>query len=333
MRRRVRSVAAAVAFVLATLTTGLFTGSGTAAAAEPIVIGSCATSVQGVPGQPVSLAPAAVLGVVTDAVRAVPVLGPPLAASANQAFAALPPIPIGALPNGTGYITGGTIANAVTAQLKKIPLLGSVIAAVVSSVQSTLTAMCGVTVTGANAVAAPVQDGAEAVADTSESVTAAIVPGAPGGPGTGGNPGTGPGGGGGGNQGSTPGGTPAPNQPPLGGMPPLGLDLYQNGLGNFGRWPMADYSNIPYAQAGLWAPSPGVRYGGGVPGYSPEFGILGSDNPQDDGVSVAGRAEAITPPAEQRVEFPVLLAVLFLSGVTAALVRTWVLRRAPHPAM
>ncbi|MCA1655097.1 MAG: hypothetical protein LC635_01210 [Pseudonocardiaceae bacterium] len=91
---------------------------------------------------------------------------------------------------------------------------------------------------------------------------------------------------------------------------------------------MADYSAIPFARAGLFAPSPGVRYGGGVPGYSPEFGILGTDTPPHDGVSVAGRAEALNPPDGRRIAFPVLLAVLALSGVTAALVRTWVLRRA-----
>ncbi len=316
MRRRVRSLATAIAFVLSMSTAGLLAGSGTATAAEPIVIGSCAASIEGAPGQPVSLAPAAVLGVVTDAVRAVPILGPPLASAANQAFAKLPPIPIGALPNGQGYITGGTIANAVVAQLKKIPLLGPVLAAVVKTVQSVLSAGCGVTVKGVNTVTAPVQDGADAVADASENATAKVIESIPGLPGSGG--------------GGT--GMPAPNQPPLGGLPGMGLDLYQPGLWNFGRWPMADYSNIPFARAGLWAPSPGVRYGGGVPGYSPEFGIVG-DTPPDDGVSVAGRAEAIDPPVGQRVEFPVLLAVLVLSGVTAALVRTWVLRRAPRPAL
>ncbi|MFC4854938.1 hypothetical protein [Actinophytocola glycyrrhizae] len=340
MRRRLKSLATAVALVLSMSAAGLLAGSGTAAAAEPIVIGSCAASVEGSPGQPVSLAPAAVLGVVTDAVRAVPVLGPPLAGAANQAFAALPPIPIGALPTGKGYITGGTIANAVTAELKKIPLLGPVLAAVVKTVQGVLSLGCGVTVNGVNAVSAPVQDGADAVADTSEQVTAKVIesipglPGAPGGGGGGGtnNPGTNDPGNPGTNDPGTGGGMPAPNQPPLGGLSGVGLDLYQPGLSNFGRWPMADYSNIPFARAGLWAPSPGVRYGGGVPGYSPEFGIVG-DTPPDDGVSVAGRAEAIDPPAGQRVELPVLLAVLALSCVMAALVRTWVLRRAPRPAL
>jgi hypothetical protein len=326
MRRK--SFAVVVALLGACSAT-LMVGSGTATAAQPIVVGSCATTVTGAPGQPVSLAPSAVLGVVTDAVRAVPLLGPPLASGAGQAFAALPPIPIGALPNGTGHITGGTIATAVVTQVKKIPLLGPVLGVVVGTLQSTLTQLCGITVTGANAVAAPVQDGAKAVADA----TGGIVPGgpgAPGGPGTG-NPGTGnPGGPG--NPGAPNGGAPGPNSPPVGGLPGLGLNLYQPGLWGFGRSPMADYSNIPFALAGMWAPSPGVRYGGGVPGYSPEFGILG-DTPRDDGVSVAGRAEALSPPAGQRVEFPVLLAVLVLSCVTAALVRTWVLRKVPQPAM
>jgi hypothetical protein len=329
MRRRVKSFATAVALLFATSLT-LLAGGGTANAAEPIVIGSCATSVQGTPGQPVSLAPAAVLGIVTDAVRAVPILGPPLAASANQAFAALPPIPIGALPTGTGVITGGTIANAVVAELKKIPLLGPVLAAVVTTVQGQLTQLCGVTVTGVNTAAAPVQDGAKAVADASEAAVAQATGqtgGTPSAPGS--NPGTG---GGGTSGGSTSGGTTAPTSPVLGGLNNLGLQLYSGGLWDYGRSPMADYSNIPFARAGLWAPSPGVRYGGGVPGYSPEFGIVG-DTPPDDGISVAGRAEALSPPKNQRVEFPVLLAVLAMSGVTAALVRTWVLRRSPQAAL
>jgi hypothetical protein len=331
MRRRVKSFATAVALIFATSVTLLVAGGGTAIAAEPIIIGDCSVNVQGTPGQPVSISPTAVLSVVTDAVRAVPILGPPLAASAKQAFAALPPIPIGALPTGTGYITGGTIANAVVVELNKIPLLGPILASVVTTVRAQLTQLCGVTVTGVNAAAAPVQDGAAAVADGSEAAVGQITGqtgNTPGSPGS--SPGTGDGGS---TSGSSSGpSTPAPTSPVVGGLGGLGLDLYQGGLWNYGRSPMADYSNIPFARAGLWAPSPGVRYGGSVPGYSPEFGIVG-DTPPDDGISVAGRAEALSPPKSQRVEFPVLLAVLFLSGVTAALVRTWVLRRAPQVAM
>jgi hypothetical protein len=336
MRRRVKGLISAIALLFAVSTVTLIAGSGTASAAEPIIVGSCAASVQGTPGQPVSLAPGAVVHIVTDVVNGLP-LGYLIADPINKGFAAMPPIPIGAVPNGSAYITGGTIANAVNAEIRKIPGLGGLLSALLSGVQAQLTGLCGVTVTATNAATAPVQDGATAVGDAAKGASEQIlpgstgggvgIPGAPGNPGS--NPGTNPG------AGSGPGGSagmPAPNQPVTGGLGGLGLDLYQPGLLDFGRWPMADYSNIPFARAGLWAPSPGVRYGGSVPGYSPEFGIVG-DTTSDDGVSVAGRAEALSPPTNQRVEFPVLLAVLALSCVTAALVRTWVLRRAPSAAM
>lgn len=324
MRRRVRSLPAAMALVFVIASAALLASSGTATAAPPIVVGSCATSVQGTPGQPVSLSPSAVLGVVVDAVRAVPLLGPPLAAGAQQAFASLPPIPIGAVPTGTGYITGGTIASAVVAQLRRIPLLGPVLGTVAASVQSTLTSMCGVTVTGVNTAAAPVQDGAKAVADASQQAVGGLTPGGspgPGGPQPG-NPGPGnPGSGG-------TGGMPAPNQNVGAGFQGSnGWSLYPQGLWNFGRSPMADYSSIPFARAGLFAPSPGVRYGGSVPGYAPQFGILGTDGADD--VQAAGHAEALGPAGGRTIALPVLLAVFALSCVTAALVRTWVLRRAP----
>jgi hypothetical protein len=324
MGRRVKMFAAALALGFAATAAGVLAGSANAAAPPPIVVGNCATSVQGVPGQPVSLSPSAVLGVVTDAVRAVPILGPPLAGAARNAFASLPPIPIGALPTGSGYITGGHIANQVTAALRRIPLLGPVLGAVVGSVQGTLTSMCGVTVTGVNTAAAPVQEGAKTLADTSQRATGGLPGGTPG-PGTGepgrGNPGA-PGGGG--NPAVNP---TSPNQDVVGGVPGNGLNLYNQFLWA-GRSPMADYSSIPYARAGLFAPSPGVRYGGTVSGYTPQFGILGTDN-ASDGVQAAGHAESLGPIGGNKVALPVLLAVFALSGVTAALVRTWVLRRAP----
>ncbi|OLF18272.1 hypothetical protein [Actinophytocola xanthii] len=336
MRRRMRGAAAAAALVLSVCTFGLV-GVGTASAAEPIVVGSCATNVVGKPGQPVSLAPAAVLGIVTDAVRAVPVLGPPLAASANQAFGALAPIPVGVLPTGSGVISGAVIADAVVAQLKKIPLLGPVLGAVVTSVRPTLTSVCEIGVKGVNAVAAPVQDGVDAAADASERAVEQVLPeGVPGAPpespGTekpGGNPGAG---GNGGTPGGGAKGSPVPNQPAIGGLAPSGWSLYPAGLRGLAMSPLDFYGSIPFATPGLYAPSPGVRYGGAVPGYNPQFGVLGTDDP-GDGVQAAGRAEALTPPAGQRIEFAVLLAVLALSVVTAALVRTWVLRKAPGAAL
>src|SRR2546430_1026463 len=271
MGRRVKGFAAALALAFIGSAAGLLAASSAEAAPPPIVVGSCATSVQGTPGQPVSLAPSAVLGVVVDAVRAVPILGPPIASAVGSAFAALPPIPIGALPTGTGFITGGTIANAVVAQLRKIPLLGGILATVAGSVQGTLTSLCGVTVTGVNTAAAPVQEGAKSVADASQQATGTLPGGGTGGGGTGGGTGGGGTSGGGGTGGSG-GGGPAPpraNPPPVGGTPTSRLDFGQFLWG--GRAPIADYGSIPFARPGFFSPSPGVRYGGPGFRYNPPF--------------------------------------------------------------
>ncbi|MBB5960553.1 hypothetical protein FHS29_007181 [Saccharothrix tamanrassetensis] len=320
--------AAAVVFAVGAV------GAGTADAAEPVVVGSCATAVQGAPGTPVSLSPAAVVQPVVDLVRAVPLLGPPLAEPFRATFTALPPIPIGAIPTGTGVISGGDIANKVVAELNKIPLLGPIITTLTHSVQAGLTKLCGVTVTGVNAVAAPVQDGSKAVADASQQATGRLpdLPGGkpspnPGTPPPAGQPGTG-----------QPGGTPGTGRPgdgqaggftPVGGVGGLDLPLYGANPfgGNFGRVPLFSYGSLPFAMPGQFSPSPGVRYGGGVPGYRPGYGLPGTDT---DGVQTAGRAQALpgTGRVGGGVAAPVLLAVLALSCVTGALVRTWVLRRA-----
>lgn len=126
---------------------------------------------------------------------------------------------------------------------------------------------------------------------------------------------------------------PAPNSPVLGGS--MGLPGFAGLPTSYGTGyaAMRDYSGIPMATAGLFAPSPGVRYGGQIPGYSPEFGILGESAEQqapDDGVRNAGQAQALPGSGGTNggATLPLLLAVLALSGVSAALVRTWVLRKA-----
>jgi hypothetical protein len=332
MRTRLTRFISAAAVALAVGVISAAAGQGTAVAAEPVVVGSCATTVEGAPGTPVSLSPGAVVDPVVNLVRAIPLLGPPLAQPLRQAFTALPPIPIGAIPTGSGYITGGEIANKVVAELAKIPLLGPVISTLSASVQQTLSATCGVTVNGVNAVAAPVQDGSAAIADASQGIVEQIVPGAtqpqtppPGGqPGTGqpgtGTPGTGTGG--------TP-GQPGPGSifSPVGGVGAGDLQLYgPQGLGaNFGRVPLFGYGSLPFATPGLFSPSPGVRYGGQVPGYTPGYGLPTTDS---GNVQTAGRAQALPGTGKMGgVAAPVLLAVLALSCVTGALVRTWVLRR------
>jgi hypothetical protein len=89
--------------------------------------------------------------------------------------------------------------------------------------------------------------------------------------------------------------------------------------------PQRDYANIPAATPGGFAVPPGIRYPAGGQ-QSPEFGVLGADTGQS-AVRNAGNADSLAAPASAGdVQLPMLLAVLALAGVTAALVRTWVLR-------
>lgn len=341
MHAKWAKLAGATALAAAVTVGSAALGAGPAAASTPILIGSCATSVQGAPGTPVELAPSAVVQPITNLINAIPLLGPPLAGSFQSAWDALPPIPLGALPTGSGVISGGQIANDVVAQLQQLPLLGPIIGLLVTNVQSALTSMCQVGMTGLNQAVAPVQDGTQAIAQGSQQAqqSLGIIPkssGAPGGGGTrgqAGNPGT-PGqqqGGGGSTS-----GMPSSNSPVLGGLPFTGSgdSLFGNGdLTGLGlaESPLARYAGIPFASAGLFDPSPGVKYGGDVTGYAPGFGVLGQNStPSPDGVQTAGQAEALGPTGGALaggVGLPMLLAVLMLAGVTAALVRTWVLRR------
>ncbi|HEX9335600.1 MAG TPA: hypothetical protein VF892_06930, partial [Pseudonocardiaceae bacterium] len=59
-------LAAATALAAAVTVGSAMAGAGTAAASTPIVIGSCATSVQGAPGTPVELSPSAVVTPITN---------------------------------------------------------------------------------------------------------------------------------------------------------------------------------------------------------------------------------------------------------------------------
>ncbi|WP_033291406.1 hypothetical protein [Amycolatopsis jejuensis] len=99
-----------------------------------------------------------------------------------------------------------------------------------------------------------------------------------------------------------------------------------------GYAPMRDYSGIPMAMAGLFSPSPALRYGSQIPGYAPQYGLA---NPAgsaggDSTIQNAGQAQALPNSGGNHtngLDWPVLVAVLALSGVSAGLVRTWVLRR------
>lgn len=327
-RSRLARLAVAAGLTVAMASGGVLAGSGVASA-SPIVLGSCATSVQGAPGTPVELSPSAVVQPITNLIKAIPLLGSTLAGSFQGAFDALPPIPIGAIPSsGGGSISGAQVANAVVAQLDKMPLLGPVIGTLAGEVQSTLTSMCGVGVSAINTAGSAAQSGTAAVAGGSRQLqqSLGLAP-AAGSPGSGGGA---PSQGGSGGSGGGASQLPASNSPVVGGVSPdfSGMSWPDQFFGS-ATSPFDRYSGIPFATAGLFAPSPGVRYGGDVPGYSPGYGVLGQDSP--NGVQNAGHAETLGGfgALPGGVGLPMLLAVLALSGVTAALVRTWVLRRIP----
>ncbi|GAA3859907.1 hypothetical protein GCM10022243_27240 [Saccharothrix violaceirubra] len=151
MRTRLGATVAVTALVGLSATTP-------AHAAQPVVLGSCATTVKGEPGTPVSLAAGAVTTPVVDAVSRVPVLGPTLAEPVRVAFGALPPIPIGTIPVGTATISGGEIAAKVAAQVATLPVVGPVVGPVTDGVRSTVSAVCGVVVEGVNSLVEPVPE-------------------------------------------------------------------------------------------------------------------------------------------------------------------------------
>ncbi|MQA08519.1 MAG: hypothetical protein GEU98_08190 [Pseudonocardiaceae bacterium] len=302
--RRTAAVGAA-AFVLAGTTTLTTTATGTATAAPaPIVVGSCGATVQGKPGQPVTLDVAAALG---------------------KRPGTLGMVSLGTVQD--GYRTIGLPVTNILNQVGQLPVVGDLLA----PLRGAAGGVCNVTTKAVNTAAAPVQEvtkpAGQAVGGVLEQGLNTVSPPpqrpgpgepAPGQPGPGQPP---PHQGGG-----EPGGSmPPPDSNVVGGLDPAALRGFG---GNFGRSPMADYSSLPFANPGLFAPSPGVRYGGQVPGYAPEFGILGGEKGKDkDGVRNAGEAQALSKPNTNDVALPVLLGVFALTGVIAALVRTWVLRR------
>jgi hypothetical protein len=106
---------------------------------------------------------------------------------------------------------------------------------------------------------------------------------------------------------------------PIGGLRGgLPVSLYR-----FGTVAMRNYGGVPAVAPGLFAPAPNQRYGM-VP-----VGSIDLAGGADDDLT-AGSALALDAGGfAGAVGMPLLLAVLALSGVTAALVRTWTSRRAP----
>lgn len=123
---------------------------------------------------------------------------------------------------------------------------------------------------------------------------------------------------------------PAP-APQFGPFLPANFDVapLQQGVYDFSSLSLYDYSQLFSGNAAGFGqlPSAGMFGNSELFGHSPQFGFLGKDrNPAAADVAAAGRAEALPAEGADRVALPVLVAVLMLSGVTAALVRSWLVR-------
>jgi len=233
--------------------------------------------------------------------------------------------PLLGLPLDLGVVTKTT--TVLTGTISK--LLGTLCSVTVQVVD---TVVAPVPVVGAP-VAGAVDQGARSLNNAAQSVLGGQQSG------TGGNPQQNPPAQGGGpNDGAPQGGTPGGVMPIPGVNSPLLPGAFSPDFGSLpfglstGYSPMRDYSGLPYATAGLFSPSPALRYGSQIPGYAPQYGLTNPDGTPSgsSGVQTAGEAQALPSVSDGLTTgsgLPLLIAVLALSGVSAGLVRTWVLRR------
>lgn len=280
-----------VTAIAAFVTGGAFLSAGSAAAATTLVSNSCTGSVTGQMGDQVAIDGASVRTLVTDGANNAGTLA--IGSWAGDSIAKNHSIPVGQIPNSAGgEASGAAIGKAVRTALANSGTwgLGLDWNKTLNSVESTVAKGCGLTLIAGNYVA----------------------PSTP----TPGNAGT-----------QQQGGTPAGASGNLSNLNPGTTG------GTGGSAPMRDYSGIPTATAGT-AVAPGVRYpaNGILPGdASAPQAQAGAGDQSGQGADIrdAGNAQSLASnSASNDVQLPMLLAVIVLAGVTAGLVRTWVLRRA-----
>nr|WP_091669716.1 hypothetical protein [Amycolatopsis marina] len=307
LARTSRKVLTATA-IAAAVTGFSFAGAGTASATT-LAAQSCTSSVTGQIGDQVAVTGPSMKGLVKTAAREAVTMWNFLTVhpdSIAREVEKKATINVGKIPDASsGKIAGEAVGTAVAQALKDSPglgLLDSTKQQTLDHIKKKVSGSCGLTVFAANHQKPTSQQPAPRGSQAPTTGNAENNTGGTGGNGA--NSGTG--------------------------------SLPYTGTGD-ARAPQRDYSGIPTATAGIAVP-PDLRYppSNGVPGQtSPEFGILGAEGSEGLGetgqpdVRNAGNADALAAPATpDNVQLPMLLAVVALAGVTAALVRTWVLRRA-----
>jgi hypothetical protein len=290
--RKTLTVTAIAAFLVG----GAFLTTATASAATTLA-GTCAGSVNGNTGDTVAVQGSSVKEFVRQGAKdqvnvlTFATVWPDALADTIAGKGALA---VGTVPNAAGgTITGDAIGTVVANALKGAAGLGvlpDTQTKVLNSIKSRVAQGCGLTTLATN-YAPPATPGAGGTGATQGST------------------------------GTTPGGTSG------------NLSNLNPGTagGTGGSAPMRDYSGIPTATAGT-AVAPGVRYpaNGTLPGdaSAPQAGA-GDQSGQGVDIRDAGNAQSLASnSAPNDVQLPMLLAVIVLAGVTAGLVRSWVLRRA-----
>ena len=291
--RKTLTVTAIAAFLVG----GAFFATGTASAATTLVSSSCTGSVTGQMGDQVAIDGTSVKTLVTNGANNAGTLA--IGSWAGDSIAKIHSIPVGQVPDSAGgEATGAAIGKAVRTALASSGTwgLGLDWNKTLNSVESAVAKGCGLTLLASNYVA----------------------PGTPAQPGAGGT---------GAQQGGT-GTTPGGASGNLSNLNP------GTAGGTGGSAPMRDYSGIPTATAGT-AVAPGVRYpaNGTLPGdvSAPQAGQGDQSGQSGQGADIrdAGNAQSLASNSTSNdVQLPMLIAVIVLAGVTAGLVRTWVLRRA-----
>ncbi|WP_156755355.1 hypothetical protein [Actinokineospora pegani] len=298
MRNGIRRLVCS-SLAVAAVSAAALAGAGPAAADPanplPFLALSCEQDVVAFRGQPIILARLAVNGMVTKAVSDTEGLGPLAAVAVGVVFPLGIGVEVGEVPDGEGAVSPQAVADAVVAAVRPMREIEEQADTVVAKVREQVEASCGMAVRALNPTPPP---------ETTEPAPPSQAPDEPT---------------------ATPPGTPTGSATRL---PAPSLYPPTSAPGSGATAPPRDYSGIPYAPAGVYTPSsPEAQVG--VPGYTPQFGIIGQDENGVDVQRAAGNAQVLPAdhPRTGGVGAPLLLAALVLSVVTGSLVRTWVLRQ------
>lgn len=308
----IRSTArASVVAGLAVGATGLL--GGTAGAEDTVVVHDPVSSVHAQAGQRVALAPSALDAKLRSAVLLARPLDPDAPAEASKEFDEQAPIPLGTATEGRNSYSGSEIADAAESRLSRLGLPEESTDAVAFHFRNLVTLGSSVTVRGEAPPPPPPKEPEPAPAPKHPPKHAEPAPPArtPDGPEPGASAPTGsePGSSGG-SQSAEQLATKAATTRPAAALPAQVQVL------------PPEHATVPGPFTTLQAPAPAAP-----PQAQPAQ--PGQPNQQQvrEEVRAAGKAESMPIDISDRVALPVIFAAISVAGVTAALVRSWILHR------